>query len=229
LIKKTFAVDIDGTITENGFGMINLEALGVLRHLKRLGHNVVFVSGRSSVESYLLAVFAGTTLLGVGENGGCITKSPNSHLILGDQVICNRAFSLLKENLTNVNQKPVFPRMSEVVLERTFDIEEGRQIFKKNNLKVSLSDSTFAYHINSQGIDKAKGLTEALKILEADKEDLISIGDSETDVSMFQISHFSIALGNSSDQVKKSATLNVEGRSGDGLIEAINKILPDLA
>ena len=53
LKKKTFAIDIDGTITLNGMGTIHLEALSRLRSLKDEGHNVVLVTGRSSVEGYL--------------------------------------------------------------------------------------------------------------------------------------------------------------------------------
>ena len=65
---KTFAVDIDGTITENGGGRIHLEALDSLRRLTNLGHNVIFVTGRSSVEAFLLSIFGGTTKTAVGEN-----------------------------------------------------------------------------------------------------------------------------------------------------------------
>ena len=73
LEKKTFAVDIDGTITLNGMGTIHLEALSRLRSLKDNGHNVVLVTGRSSVEGFLLSIFGGLTHLSVGETGGCIT------------------------------------------------------------------------------------------------------------------------------------------------------------
>ena len=71
LEKKTFAVDIDGTITLNGMGTIHLEALSKLRSLKDDGHNVVFVTGRSSVEGYLLSIFGGLTHLSVGEKDIC--------------------------------------------------------------------------------------------------------------------------------------------------------------
>ena len=69
--KKTFAVDIDGTITENGGGRIHLDALEALRRLTNMGHDVIYVTGRSSVEAYLLSVFGGTRKIAVGENGGC--------------------------------------------------------------------------------------------------------------------------------------------------------------
>ena len=73
LKKKTFAIDIDGTITLNDTGVINLETLSKLRSLKDEGHNVILVTGRSSVEGYLLSIFGGLTRISVGENGGCIT------------------------------------------------------------------------------------------------------------------------------------------------------------
>jgi len=63
--KRTFAVDIDGTITENGGGRIHLDALEALRLLTKMGHDVIFVTGRSSVEGFLLSVFGGTTKISV--------------------------------------------------------------------------------------------------------------------------------------------------------------------
>ena len=91
--KKTFAVDIDGTITENGGGRIHLDALGALRQLTNMGHNVIFVTGRSSVEGFLLSVFGGTTKIAVGENGGCITFDSNDHVLLGNIEECKKAYS----------------------------------------------------------------------------------------------------------------------------------------
>ena len=224
--QKTFAVDIDGTITENGIGRINLDALSALRHLTKIGHNVIFVSGRSSVEGYLLSIFGGTTHIAVGENGGCITTGPKEHKLLGDKTKCLSAFDILKEKIDNVKEKPVFPRLTEVVLERTFDIELAKNIVNENNLPVSLSDSQYAFHINSKGIDKAYGFNEVMKMLSITKDDVIAIGDSATDVPLFQIAKTSVALGNSSDFVKSQASLNVSSKSGDGLIEALDKLAP---
>lgn len=223
---KTFAVDIDGTITENGAGRIHLEALSVLRHLKKVGHNVIFVSGRSSIEGYLLSVFGGTTKTAVGENGGCITYGPNEHTLLGNKKECIEAFEFLRTKLDGVKEKPVFPRMTEVVLERTFDLEEGKKILSGHN--VVLTDSMYAYHINSKGIDKGRGFEEVMKKLAISKNDIIAIGDSETDIPLFGKAGFSIALGNSSENVKSHATMTVDTKSGDGVVEALEKIAPRL-
>ena len=227
--EKIFAVDIDGTITENGAGRIHLDALDALRHMIRLGHKVIFVSGRSSVEGYVLSIFGGMTRIAVGENGGAITFGPSDHKLLGNKDECIKAFELLKSKIPEAKEKPVFPRMTEVVLERTFDLELAKKIMKDNNMPVDLSDSQYAIHINSKGINKGRGFSEVLTMLSASPSDVIAIGDSETDVPLFKISGQSIALGNAVESVKSQASMTVSGKAGDGVIEALEYIAVKLA
>jgi hydroxymethylpyrimidine pyrophosphatase-like HAD family hydrolase len=89
---KVFAVDIDGTLTENGGGMVHLAALAKLRFLERMGYKVVYVTGRSSIEAYVLAVFGGTTRIAVGENGGVITVAPQEHKLLASKEKCMEGY-----------------------------------------------------------------------------------------------------------------------------------------
>ena len=227
--KKTFAVDIDGTITENGGGRIHLDALEALRRLTNMGHDVIYVTGRSSVEAYLLSVFGGTKKIAVGENGGCIALDADDHVLLGNIEECNRAFELIKNNIEGVQKKPVFPRLTEVVLERTFDIDDARKILSQNNINVELSDSQYAIHINSKGIDKGTGFTELMKKFNILKDDVIAIGDSATDIPLFKIAKTSVALGNASNAVRSEATMTVSGCSGDGVLEALDKLAPKLS
>lgn len=226
---KTFAVDIDGTITENGGGRINLDALAALRHMKNIGHNVIFVTGRSSVEGFLLSVFGGLTTIAVGENGGCITLNSNEHIKLGDITQCKNAFKIIENEIENVVEKPVFPRMTEVVLERTFDLELAKKLVTEKNLNVILSDSQYAFHINSSGIDKGFGFKEIMKRLYISKDDVIAIGDSATDIPLFKVAKTSIALGNASDYVQSQATMTTSAKAGDGVIEALDKLAPKLS
>ena len=227
--KKTFAVDIDGTITENGGGRIHLDALEALRRLTNMGHDVIYVTGRSSVEAYLLSVFGGTRKIAVGENGGCIALDTDNHILLGNIEECNNAFELIKNNVKGVQKKPVFPRLTEVVLERTFDIDDARKILSQNNIDVKLSDSQYAIHINSKGIDKGTGFTELMKKFNILKDDVIAIGDSATDIPLFKVAKTSVALGNASNAVRSEATMTVSGCSGDGVLEAIDKLAPKLS
>lgn len=227
--QKTFAVDIDGTITENGGGRIHLEALSALRHMTNMGHNVIFVTGRSSVEGFLLSMFGGTTSASVGENGGCITLETNKHILLGDMEQCQNALHILQSEIKNVVEKQVFPRMTEVVLERTFDLDSAKSIVQEKNLDVVLSDSQYAYHVNSHGIDKGTGFKKMMKLLSISKDDVIAIGDSATDIPLFQVSHTSVALGNASEHVRAAATMTVSAPAGDGVIEALDILASNLS
>ena len=227
--KKTFAVDIDGTITENGGGMIHLDALDALRRLTNMGHDVIFVTGRSSIEGYLLSVFGGTTKIAVGENGGCITLDSNDHILLGNIEDCRTALKIIKSSIDNVEEKQVFPRMTEVVLERTFDLDAARKILSEKNIDVELSDSQYAFHINSSGINKGAGFSKIMAKYSILRDDVIAIGDSATDVPLFQVAKTSIALGNASDLVKSEATMTVSAHAGDGVIEALDKLAPKLS
>jgi len=230
LEKKTFAVDIDGTITLNGMGTIHLEALSKLRSLKDEGHNVVLVTGRSSVEGYLLAIFGGLTHLAVGENGGCITFGDKiQHKMLGNKGECIHALATIQSKLDiEIKEKPVFPRMTEVVLERTFDIDNVQKIIDENNLNVVLTDSGYAYHINSKGVDKGSGFMEAIKMLEIDVNDTIAIGDSDTDVPLFKVVKNNIAVANSTENLKKLAKIVTTKKSGEGVLEGLDIMLSEI-
>jgi hypothetical protein len=126
--------------------------------------------------------------------------------------------------MDGVQMKPVFNRLTEVVLCRTFDISEGNKILEENNLNLSLSDSKYAYHINEKGVNKGVGLLEALKILNLDPQETVAIGDSETDLPLFDICGCSIALNHAEDNVKSRATHVVRGTEGRGLVDAIDLV-----
>lgn len=221
---KVFAVDIDGTLTENGGGAVSLAALAKLRYLDKLGYSVIYVTGRSSIEAFVLAVFGGTTRLAVGENGGAITVAPQEHKLLASRERCMQGYEVLRKSLDGVQEKPVFPRMTEVVMLRTFDIAQGQKILDENGLSLYLNDSKYAFHINEKGVDKALGLKEALKILKAEPEETVAIGDSETDITMFELCGHGIALGHADEPVKAKASHVVSGREGSGLVDAIDYI-----
>jgi hypothetical protein len=221
---KAFAIDIDGTLTENGGGTIHLGSLSMLRTIEKLGYRVIFVTGRSSIEAYVLSVFGGTTRIAVGENGGVVTTSPHDHKLLADKSYSAKAYEYLKTRIKNVNLKPVFPRLTEVVLERTFDIPMAEQILKESKLPVIITDSMYAYHLNHESINKSVGFRAALYMLNIKPAEAIAIGDSATDLSLFDICGYSIAMGNSSIDVKARAKHSVSGANGSGLVEALDYV-----
>ena len=170
------------------------------------------------------------THLAVVENGGCITFGDKiRHKMLGNKGECVHALATIQSRLdSEIKEKPVFPRMTEVVLERTFDIKQAQKIIDMDNLNVSLTDSGYAYHMNSMGVDKGSGFLEALKILEVDINDTIAIGDSETDVPLFKVIKNNIAVSNSTENLKQLAKIITTKKSGEGVLEGLDMIAPDL-
>jgi phosphoglycolate phosphatase len=222
---KLFAIDIDGTITINGGGTVNLEILSKLRYLVKLGYKIVYVTGRSSIEAFILSVFGGTTKISIGENGGVITKSPTEHILLADKKKCILGYNILSKKFENIMNNQVFPRMTEVVLNRTFDIDKGNKILKENDLDLVIVDSNYAYHINEKKINKAYGLQYLLRSIEINPSEVVAIGDSETDIPMFELCENSVTFESSKNIVKKMAKFVVKGENGEGLINALDLII----
>jgi phosphoglycolate phosphatase len=224
---KLFAIDIDGTITINGDGAVNLESLSKLRYLVKLGYKIVYVTGRSSLEAFVLSIFGGTTKISIGENGGVITTSPTEHILLANKEKCMQGYYLLKEKFDDIENQQVFPRMTEVVLSRTFDISKGNKILRENNLDLILVDSNYAFHINEKKINKAYGLQYLLNTLKISPSEVVAIGDSETDIPMFNLCKNSITFESSKKTVKETAKFIVKGDDGEGLINALDIILKE--
>ena len=68
-----------------------------------------------------------------------------------------------------------------------------------------------------------------MKKLSISRDDVISIGDSATDIPLFKIGKTSVALGNASDRVKSEATMTVGAKAGDGVLEALDKLAPTIS
>ncbi len=75
-------------------------------------------------------------------------------------------------------------------------------------------------------MDKGDAVAEAGKLMGASKEDIISIGNSRYDVSMFERSAFGIAFCPSDDEVRESADAVVERKDLSEIVEIIDARVP---
>jgi HAD superfamily hydrolase (TIGR01484 family) len=136
-----------------------------------------------------------------------------------------KGYNILVNELDNIENSQVFPRMTEVVLSRTFDINKGNKILRDNNMDLVLVDSNYAYHINEKKINKAYGLGYVLNMLKINPSEVVAIGDSETDIPMFDYCENSVTFESSSIKVKEMAKFIVNDKNGEGLINAIDLII----
>jgi len=224
---RGFVFDIDGTIC-NFDGLLNLEAAHSIRWLRNMGYPVVLASGRGPWDTYYLGVYLGCSPLAVCENGGLLMTSPTDLRIYGDKTKSLEAYDLLSKNFSDVRVKPVSARLTEVVLLRTFDVFEGQKILDDHGVAVTINDSKFALHLTKTGVNKGKTLVEALKTIGLDPKQVAVIGDSDTDLPMFEACGYSAAVGNAPDHVKSKANYACRQEIGDGAVEAVSYIVKNV-
>jgi phosphoglycolate phosphatase (TIGR01487 family) len=221
---RAFVFDIDGTICDYD-GLLNLEAVHTIRWLRNLGYSVFLASGRGPWDTFYLGVFLGCTSIAVCENGGVLMTSPSEIKVYSDKAKSLEAYDLLCRHFPDVKIKPVSARLTEVVLLRTFDVKEGQKILDENGIPITINDSKFALHLSKKGLNKGKTLLEALRILEIDPKNVVAIGDSDTDVPMFEMCGYSAAVGNAPENVKSKAKFAAKAEIGDGAVEAVSYIM----
>ena len=220
---KCIALDFDGTLTEKD-NKINLEAIWSASMIERMGIQVILVSGRSSQEMFFLAKHTGLSPYVVGENGGTIQTSPSTIKLLASKEKPSMAFEYLSKNLDNVEILDTFPRHTEIVMKRTFDIEAGKKLLEEKNMDVDLVDSKYSFHITEKNINKSTGFKKIIDELGLKANECIAIGDSETDMPLFEMCGYSIAVQNASETVKKTATHVTKFSRGKGTVEALQHI-----
>lgn len=113
----------------------------------------------------------------------------------------------------------------------TFDNDEELIKKLKDELKAKTSDlavvSTFSHDIEISHIEAQKGLilAKAIKKIGIDKSEVIVLGDSFNDYSMFTEFENSYAMGNAITEIKKIAKYITDTNNNDGVAKAIYKSL----
>tara|TARA_B100001750_G_C15519330_1_gene610083 strand:+ start:2912 stop:3619 length:708 start_codon:yes stop_codon:yes gene_type:complete len=220
---KYIALDFDGTLTDENH-IIDLEALWSATMIQRMGIDVFMVSGRTAYEMYFLAKHTGLKTIVVGENGGVVIENSPSNIIkLANKKVPLKAFEVIS-NKINVEELLTIPRLTEVVLKRTFDLNDAINIIKNENIDVDLMDSKYSYHITEKGMNKAKGFSYITNKLNINLDDCIAIGDSNTDIPLFDICGYSITMNHAENNVKEKADFITKNERAKGAIEAFKHV-----
>jgi hydroxymethylpyrimidine pyrophosphatase-like HAD family hydrolase len=73
--------------------------------------------------------------------------------------------------------------------------------------------------------NKGTVVTTLSKFFDIRPDQIATIGDMSNDVSMFRKSGFSIAMGNSSDEVKSQASAVTDTNENEGFAKAVRKFV----
>lgn len=102
-------------------------------------------------------------------------------------------------------------------------INEAKEILKQLKTVSYLSSTAVNLELTNQKATKGKILLETIKNLGINKEEVMVIGDSYNDISMFEIFENSVVMENGPEEVKAMGKYVTKTNLEDGVGYAINK------
>ena len=93
---------------------------------------------------------------------------------------------------------------------------------KNLNLSISFAEA-FNLEMSPANITKASGLVELCDFLKIDIAETVAMGDAPNDAEILQTAGVGVAMGNSSDEIKKLADFITLDNDNDGVAAAIEK------
>lgn len=218
-----FILDIDGTITDRQ-GLLDIDAIQVIRWLRSTGHEVVLASGRSYCVTAALSIFLGTSKVLIAENGGVVGLLMQRPIMLAEKARAEAGLAVLKERLgdqVKVRETHHSLRYTDIMLNRSFDLKLGESILAEKGLEVRLIDTGVVYHILDARANKGAALVKSAELLEKEPKTFVAVGNGLNDIEMFKAARYGVALANSPERVKREADHVCASGYSFGLREAV--------
>jgi HAD superfamily hydrolase (TIGR01484 family) len=234
------ATDMDGTLTK--YGKFTSKLLHTLERLTTAKVPVLIVTGRSA--GWVSAISSLMPIVGaIAENGGLFYSSKNFEPVALTHIpdLDNHRQNLAQ---TFTKLQTYFPQLREStdnlfrVTDWTFDlISLTTDDLKKigdlcEKMGWGFTYSTVQCHIKPQGQDKANGLLKVLRQYFPMylPEQVITVGDSPNDESLFNQRYFPMSVGVANiqeyaNQLKHQPTYVTTAAEADGFCELCNYIL----
>ena len=212
--------DYDGTLAHDG--RVDATTLAALEELRLSGRKLLLVTGRELPD--LEKVFDRLDLfdLVVAENGALIyNPASRQERALVDAPPPQFVAELRRRGVDRISVGrcivATWEPHEKVVLETIRDLGlELQVIFNKG-----------AVMVLPGGMNKAAGLTAALKELDISAHNAVGVGDAENDHAFLNICECSAAVANALPALKETADIQLQADHGAGVTELIHELLAD--
>ena len=215
------ALDIDGTLTTPEH-TIAPRAFSLLAEWEA---PVVLATGKAFPYPVALCQFAGIPERVIAENGG-VALAEGDLRYAGDPERVAAAVEAFEERGGDLGWNDVDTinrwRETEVAARRTADEELLREIAAAFDL--DFVDSGYAYHLKSPGVSKGSALAGVADTLGYDTADFVAVGDSENDVSTFEVVEESYAVANADESARRAADHVLDRGYVDGTLDALRAV-----
>jgi len=214
------ATDYDGTLATDG--QLSEEAIGALKRLRASGRRVILVTGRRLVE--LLDVLPQIDLFDcvVAENGAVIYIPQTRE----ETILCPPLPLAFIERLRSLGVEPI--EVGRVVV-ATWTPHQNAVLraIQECGLELLIVFNKNAVMVLPTGVNKATGLSLALRRLGLSFHEAVGIGDGENDQSFLDRCECSVAVANAVPSVLKLVDIVTKREAGSGLTELVNELILD--
>lgn len=215
------ALDIDGTLTAPQ------DAIDprVFDLLPAWDAPVVLATGKAFPYPVTLCHFLGLPETVVAENGGVVlagehvsfTGNRERAQAVADEFVA-RGGSLGWGAADTINRW----RETEIAVNIDQDEELLREV--ADGYEMDVVDTGYAYHVKSPNVTKGEGLLEVADILGLDAADFVAVGDSENDVSTFEVVGESYAVANADLTARAAADVVLDDGYMDGTLSVLEAV-----
>jgi HAD superfamily hydrolase (TIGR01484 family) len=212
------AFDYDGTLALDG--RVDDSVVVALRKVVESGRRLILVTGRRLED--LLVIFPAVDMFDmvVCENGA-ILYSP------GTKAVKLLAQPAPKKFVDTMRAKGVDRLEIGRVILATWTPNEGRVLdaIQELGLDWQVTFNKGAVMVLPPGVNKATGLSAALRQLGLSRHNVVAVGDAENDLVFMESCECAVAVANALPIVKSKADLITKSDHGAGVIELVDELL----
>lgn len=219
------AAGFDGTLARDG--RCDERCINVLRELSATGRKLILVTGRELRR--LLEIFPEARLFDyiVAENGAVLHRTATRQ----SEILGQAPPEILLQELRRRQVTPLRVGSSIISTAAKY-FESVREALRKLKLHMDYelvtNDDTLL--ILPPGIDKASGMSEALRELGVSRHNVVAIGNAENDLPLLASAEHAVVVNNAADSIKQAADRVTEGEYCDGFLELARELIAtDLA
>ncbi len=212
------AAGFDGILAQDGRS--DQRCGDALRALSATGRKLILVTARELRE--LLEIFPEARLFDcvVAENGAVMHRPATRQ----SEILAQAPPEFLLQELRRRHVTPLSVGSSIVTTEHAHE-HEISEALRKLRLDFQLVTNPGALMLLPAGVSKASGVRAALQELGISAHNLVTIGDSENDLALFELAEHAVAVQNASPVVKQVADCTTQGAYCDGFLELAHDLI----
>jgi len=221
-VTPPLVLDIDGTLTRPTGRGVDPRVFDPIHDWPA---PVVLATGKAFPYPIALCDFLDVPHLVVAENGGVVCAEDDVLVHdAGDRIDAVAAAFREAGGDLGWGETDLVNRWRETELAVRRDAPEDvlRELAADHDL--AFLDTGYAYHLSPRGVSKGEGLERIAEGLDVDASAFVAVGDSENDVSTFEVAGRSYAVANADDSARAAANEVLDLAHADGTLAALDAV-----